>query len=197
MSQEILAQIEAQIGAYIQLTEEEKKAILGTIVVKKMAKGTDLLRAGMLTLNAYQVLAGCVRKYYLTEEGEDKTVDFFTEGQTAANFDTINNQVPSEYYLTCAEDCLLLVVNSEKERATYARFPRLESLSRIMLEQEIAKIQKRLTRYIMNSPEQRYEDLLEHRPDLLQRVPQYQLASYIGVKPESFSRIKRRYTKSK
>ncbi len=71
-------------------------------------------------------------------------------------------------------------------------FPHFESICRVAVEDELGKNQEKLASYIIKSPEERYLELLETRPDLLDRVPQYQLASYLGIKPESLSRIRKR-----
>jgi CRP-like cAMP-binding protein len=74
----------------------------------------------------------------------------------------------------------------------FQKFPHLEPASRMAVEEELGKSQDRLSNYIINSPEERYLQLLKTRPELLERVPQYQLASYLGVTPESLSRIRSR-----
>jgi DNA-binding MarR family transcriptional regulator len=77
----------------------------------------------------------------------------------------------------------------------YQKFPQIESLNRAMVEAIMAKQQDSLAEFKMTSPEQRYLNLLKNRPDLIQRVPQHQIASYLGVKPESLSRIRKRILK--
>ncbi|MEQ9166519.1 MAG: Crp/Fnr family transcriptional regulator, partial [Fulvivirga sp.] len=84
------------------------------------------------------------------------------------------------------------VLNYEKEKILYKLFPRLESICRVSMEDDLGKHQEMLASHITKSPEQRYLKLLNERADLLQRVPQYHLASYLGVKPESLSRIRKR-----
>jgi len=83
-------------------------------------------------------------------------------------------------------------MTQENELELFRRFPRFESLSRRALEEKLGNYQQMLANYIIKSPEERYIDLLENRPELLGRVPHYQLASYLGVKPESLSRIRKR-----
>ncbi|MBC8146372.1 MAG: Crp/Fnr family transcriptional regulator, partial [Bacteroidetes bacterium] len=82
-----------------------------------------------------------------------------------------------------------------KENNLYQKFPKLEALARSIMEKEMIKYQEMLMLYITDSPEQRYTKLLKNRPELLQRVPQHQIASYIGIKPESLSRIRKRILK--
>ena len=100
--------------------------------------------------------------------------------------------MPSSHYLDCCEDCTLLIGNRHKEDDLYKRFPRLEEVSRKIMLKTFEKQQRDMAAYITDSPEQRYIRLLKTGPELIQRIPQYQLASYIGVKPESLSRIKKR-----
>ncbi|MFZ4544064.1 MAG: hypothetical protein ACOYOA_08455 [Saprospiraceae bacterium] len=77
----------------------------------------------------------------------------------------------------------------------FKSFPRFETISRIVMETVFAEQMKFMTSYLTDSPEQRYLHLLNTRPNIFQRVPQYQIASYIGVKPESLSRIRKRMLK--
>jgi CRP-like cAMP-binding protein len=98
-------------------------------------------------------------------------------------------------YLECIEDCTLGLIPYEIEKELLSNFPRLETFARINLEQELVNYQEMLATYIISNPEQRYVNLLNRNAQLLQRVPLYQLASYIGVKPESLSRIRSRISK--
>ena len=87
---------------------------------------------------------------------------------------------------------MLTVVTPEEERRLFAQFPHFETISRAAVEEELGKTQEQLSSVLLRTPEERYRELLDTRPDLLDRVPQYQLASYLGVTPESLSRIRKR-----
>jgi hypothetical protein len=89
-------------------------------------------------------------------------------------------------------DSSLVVGNREKEESLYKRFPKFETVSRKVMEKVFAEQQEIMSSYTTDTAEQRYLKLLKSRPDLFQKIPQYQIASYIGVKPESLSRIKKR-----
>ena len=102
------------------------------------------------------------------------------------------NKKPSEYYVSCVEDCILVVSNPGMEEVIFAKFPRFETLCRLLSEELLASRQATFDDFKTSSPEQRYLNLLQTRPDLLQRVPQHQLASYLGIKPQSLSRIRKR-----
>lgn len=178
----------------ISLTEEQKRTIAELIYVKKFKKGTILLKPGNIPDSCYHVFKGCVRQYYLND-GEEKTAFFYTEDQSII----IGNPStkPVKYYLECVEDCTLSITTFENERELYRRYPQFETLCREGVEEELDKWKDVLATFMTTSPEERYLNLLENRPGLLDRVPQYQLASYLGVKPESLSRIRKRISVKK
>jgi CRP-like cAMP-binding protein len=173
------------------LNEEEATAINEYIPVRHFAKGTVLLKEGQVARNSYFILKGCVRHYYLVD-GEERTTFFYTEDQSVASMKSYINRVPADHYLACVEDSILAILNYDKEKELYKRFPKFESLCRVSMEEDFGHHQEILAGFITSSPEERYLRLLQSRPDLLNRVPQYLLASYLGVKPESLSRIRKR-----
>ncbi len=119
------------------------------------------------------------------------------EEEAISSLQSYHQKVPSKHYLQCVEDSRLAVLSYEKEQELFKRIDGFESLCRVSVEDELGAQQEKLSHFMMMSPEQRYLDLLEHRPELLQRIPQYHLASYLGVKPESLSRIRKRIANRK
>ena len=173
------------------LTIEEASAIAETMNLQQFKKGTVLLREGQISTNTYFVLEGCVRQYFLVD-GEEKTNNFFTEEQWVVSLNSFNPNLVSKHFLDCCEDSTLVVGNSQRADELYKNFPRLETISRKVMEKVFAEQQEIMGAYFTDTPEQRYLKLQQTRPDLFQRIPQYQIASYIGVKPESLSRIRKR-----
>lgn len=173
------------------LSDEEKIAITESMVVKNYKKGTVLLEEGKISTECYFVMEGCVRQYYVVD-GEEVTNNFFMEEQFVVSHLSFSQKIPANHYFGCCEDCSLVVANEQKEKGLYQRFPKFETISRMVVVKEFGEQQEAMASYITDSPEQRYLKLLKTRPDLFQRIPQYQLASYIGVKPESLSRIRKR-----
>lgn len=173
------------------LSNEEAQAILDSMVVKTCPKGTHLLMAGQVCTEAYFVLQGCVRQYYIVD-GEERSNGFFTEDEWVLSIQSMMNQTPADHFLVCAEDTTMVVGTEQREGDLYRRFPRFESISRMVMQKVLAEQQERFASHLTDTPEQRYLKLSKTRPDILQRIPQYHLASYIGVKPESLSRIRKR-----
>lgn len=182
----------AFIEQTMPLTDAERSAIEELNLFREFPKGSVLLRAGERSDEGYFVMKGCLRTYYVIG-GEEKTTAFFTESETLAP-PCVASGGPSELFVACVEDSIIAVSDQGMEREMFERFPRFESLCRILSERLLAKSQASLDAFKTSTPEQRYLHLLEHRPDLLQRVPLHQLASFIGVTPESLSRIRKRIT---
>jgi len=183
------------ISKYVSLTEEEKNVILSLDLFRSIKKGTILLKEGQKSKDSYFVLKGCMRTYYVLD-GEEKTTAFYTEME-ALTPPCVISKTPSEYYITCVEDTILLVSNADMEVEVNSKFPKFETLCKILSEEILAKQRIDFDEFKTSSPEQRYLNLLQKRPDLIQRVPQYQLASYLGIKPASLSRVRARIMEKK
>ncbi|WP_421826647.1 Crp/Fnr family transcriptional regulator [Larkinella sp.] len=183
------------ISKYISLTEDEKNAILSLDLFRSVKKGTILLKEGQKSQECYFVLKGCMRKYYIID-GEEKTTAFYTE-MDALTPHCVMNRAPSDYFISCVEDSILTVSNADMEVEINSKFPKFETMCGKLSEELLAKQQINFDEFKTSSPEQRYLNLLQNRPDLIQRVPQHQLASYLGIKPQSLSRLRARILEKK
>lgn len=183
------------ISKYIILTEEEKNAIVSLDPFRSIRKGTIVLKEGQTSKDSYFVLKGCIRTYYVLN-GEEKTTAFYTEMEVLTP-PCVINKTPSEYYISCLEDTILAFSNSDVEVEINSKFPKFELMCRKLSEEMLAKQRIDFDEFKNSSPEQRYHNLLAKRPDLIQRVPQHQLASYLGIKPQSLSRLRARILEKK
>lgn len=178
------------ISKYISLTDEEWNAIVSLDLFRTVKKGTILLKEGQKSKDSYFVLKGCIRTYYVLD-GDEKTTAFYTEME-ALTPPCVVSKTPSEYYVSCIEDCILSVSNSDMEVEINSKFPKFDIMCRVLSEELLAKQRIDFDQFKTSSPEQRYLNLIQKRPDLIQRVPQHQLASYLGIKPQSLSRLRAR-----
>lgn len=183
------------LSKYTIITKEIEKAISETTFIKHFKKGDILLKEGAISNECYFILKGCIRSYFL-KDGEEKTIEFYTEKQSVVP-SSYGTSLLSESYLECLENTIVSVGNPKLESETFKKYPSLESLSRIIAETIIIKQQESFTQFKTSTPEERYLSLLKTRPSLIQRVPQHQIASYLGIKPESLSRIRKRITNKK
>lgn len=173
------------------LSSIERTAILESLEECFVEKGRYLLHPNSTQSPTYFVIKGCIRQYYLIE-GEEHTTTFYTENQwlVAPSF-------PVEYYWEATEDSQLVIGTASKAHALYEQFPAFQQIAQQILEQALEQQQKWMAAFVIGSAEMRYKKIVATRSDLLQRVPQHQLASYIGVKPETLSRIRKRLAQQK
>lgn len=173
------------------LSAEEKQLLRQSTKVKIFKKGHILLSEGVTPRDNYFIIKGCVRQYHISK-GEDRISNFYIEEDWILPFTNVQNNGKSRYFLECVEDSHLVVANEYEGNEFLNRHHEFQSLSIKILEKEIIKQHNELSKYISETPEQRYLNLQKKNPDLLQRVPQYQISSYLGIKPESLSRIRKR-----
>ncbi|AHM62623.1 putative transcriptional regulator, Crp/Fnr family protein [Flammeovirgaceae bacterium 311] len=178
------------LSQYILLSEEEVQIIKKHNLIQEFKKNTILLKEGQVSTECYLVLKGCIRSYYLLD-GEEKTTEFFIENQPVTPVSYIK-KIPSEYYLSCMEDCILSIGSPEKTHHFLNEFPKFASLIGTISNDLLANHQMLFDDFKNLPPEKRYLKLIDTRPDLVNRVPQYYLASYLGIKPQSLSRIRKR-----
>ncbi|MCM3767061.1 Crp/Fnr family transcriptional regulator [Neobacillus niacini] len=184
------------MNEFTTLNEAEKRKISEAIKIKEFKKGTILLAQGDLrVVKCYFVLKGCVRQFFVDESGKEVTANFFTEEQAIPIVTDQMQAEPSKYSYTCLEDSMLVIGDFDSEQVMYDKYSQLETMTRKMMEISLREVQDEFAEFIKSTPEGRYKSIVNKRPQLLIRVPQHQLASYLGMTPESLSRIKKRLNK--
>jgi len=175
---------------FMKLSEEEVRLIENEDIIKSYKKDHVLLKEGEYADVCFLVLKGCVKRYYL-EDGEERIMEFYTENDPIAPASYINKE-PSEYFLSCIEPCLISTGTEERTQVFLQKFPRFLPIFLKIGDSLTAEKQASFDSFKNLIPEDRYQKLVETRPDLINRIPQYMIASYLGIKPESLSRIKKR-----
>lgn len=177
-----------------RLSASELETVLVNFQSLQVPRKNILLRAEKTAEEIYFIRKGCLRLYYI-KEGVDISAYFFTENMFAGAYDSFITQTRSRHYLETIEDCELLCITYQKFQQLFSEHPKMNELIRKILEERFVDLHNLFTSQILDSPEERYRNLLDHRPDLLSRIPQHQLATFLGVTPVSLSRIRNRISK--
>jgi CRP-like cAMP-binding protein len=158
---------------------------------REVRKGDYLFEEGSICPFIGFILQGCFRVFFL-KDGKEITFDFFCENRFIVDYESYFRQKPTRFYFQAVEPSTLLVLNDCSVNLLFERSSEGQRLQRIALETVFFRFRDQLLSLYTDKPEERYLHLLKAEPELVQRIPQYYLASYLGVEPESLSRLKRR-----
>ena len=183
----------AFLAQFVSLGDAERQLVRKLTRIERYPKGTLLLAEGDVARESWLVVQGCVRVFRRVD-GAERTVAFHTELHPAVP-PTFGTDAPSPLAFECLEDVVATASTREEEERGLAEHPAFESVCRVMGEALMARLQEAHVDVLTRTPEQRYLDLVARRPDLLQRVPQYHIASFLGIQPETLSRIRRRLSR--
>jgi len=175
----------------ITLSTAERDVVGSLSKEKTYKKGEFFLEEGRICKQVGYVVKGLMR-YYINHDGEEKTYDFSQENNYVCNYESFIPQEPSSKVIQALEDTDLLVISHTDLQLLYANVREGERFGRIAIEAVFLKLLQDLSSFYTETPEERYERFLKNHADLQQRISQYHVASYVGVKPQSLSRIRKR-----
>jgi CRP-like cAMP-binding protein len=180
------------IFEHVAVLEESDKKLLETIFTEvKIKKGDYFLKEGAINQNMGVIQEGLMR-FYIHKDGEEHTLEFSSRGSFVVEYQSFIEKTPSIQYIQAIEDTTLLITNSEGLQKIFNDIENGNKIFRILIELRFNEVVNQLLSVYIDKPEERYKKFLQKFPDLLQRIPQYYIASYVGVKPQSLSRIKKR-----
>lgn len=179
---------------FTDFNDSELEVIMPYFEFRKIKKKSILLEVGKISSEVFYLIKGCIR-LYCEKDGEELSTYFFTENMFAGSYDSFISRKPSKVAIETLEDTELLVLTYESQEKLYKVFPKMNEFIRKAIEQRFVLLHDLFISYLLNSPEERYLVLLKERPDLLQRIPQHQIASFLGVTRVSLSRIRNRLAK--
>jgi|GEM_PF-26493 len=159
-----------------------------------LVKGEHWLHAGDVCGHVGFVVSGLIHAYYIVQ-GEQVTQEFYFENTYATSYVSFLTGQPSQRYLQALDDTHLLILTREDLYRFYSGSQDAERMGRLIAEGAFMRFDNRTEQFLLKPPEQRYRDLLKDRPNVMQRVPQKLIASYLGIQPESLSRIRKRIAK--
>ncbi|GGB81963.1 DNA-binding protein [Flavobacterium suaedae] len=186
----MFSSILAHIRRFVPLNSEEEALLASLLEVREVKKKEHLLQAGEICKANYFVAKGCFRLYLITDKGAEQVIQFGIEDWWITDYAGLKSGKPSGFYVQAVEPSTVVVLNKEAEEELFDKIPQLERYFRQVLERAYSA---QLTRihYIFNmTGEEQYKLMNKHYPEFVQRVPQYMLASFLGITPEFLSMLR-------
>lgn len=178
------------INTHISLTEEEELFLLSKIVHKKYLKGQYIVQQGDICKNQYFIISGCTKTFYMDANGQEHIVLFAIEDWWTSDIGSFITQTPADFNIQCIENTELLQISFENTEELYVKIPKLERFFRKIIERALVASQKRIIRNFSLTAKERYLIFSNTYPKINNRIPQYMIASYLGITKEFLSKIK-------
>jgi CRP-like cAMP-binding protein len=179
-----------QIRKITDFSEEECSVFIPYLNQKTLKKGEYLLKEGQKVNEIAFIEKGALRIYYLSD-GKEINNHFFLDNEYAVSYLDFLKQRPSRYYIQALEDSQLLTFSSQSLQRAYDHSKNWERFGRIIAESVYAIATNRFESFLFLSAKERYLQMIKDYPRLIQRIPLYHLASYLGIERESLSRIRK------
>ena len=175
----------------IQLTEEEKLLSKSFFIPKKLRKKQYLLQEGDVSKYVAFVEKGILRQYKVDDKGNEHILQFAFEGWWIADHYSFLTGEPSLYNIDSLEDCELLLLTKQAEEQLLEKLPKFERFFRLLLQNNLIGTLQRLESSLSGTAEEKYNQLIQSCPTLAERIPQHMIASFLGITPETVSRIRK------
>lgn len=189
-----LQNLRNKILSYTKVDEKHLDYWLSFYEKIELKKGEVLISAGQVVTHFYYLDSGCIY-YYKMQDGEIKVLEFYTDDVFFTDLPSYVKAAPSRYFLRATENTTVYAIKKTDTEKSFDNSHQLERFGRLSMQEAFIKSYSRVERLNSRTNEERYLRLLEKRPGLLQRVPQYLIASYLGLTPVGLSKIRKRLGK--
>lgn len=178
------------INRVVTLTEEEEHKLTSLISTRKLLKGQYFLQQGDVCKYSGFVISGCTKTFYVDDEGQEHVIMFSIEDWWTSDMGSYITQKPADFNVQCLENTELIQFSYENQQEMMQEIPKLERFFRIIVQRALVASQKRIVRNMSMSAKDRYLFFRKEYPKMEQRIPQYLIASYLGITKEFLSKIK-------
>ena len=178
------------INKHISLTDEEASLLLSKINYRKYLKGQYIVQQGDVCKNNSFVISGCTKMFNMDNDGQEHIVMFSIKDWWSSDLGSFITQTPSDYNIQCIEPTEVIQFSYDNQEELFQEIPKFERFFRKILEKALVASQKRIVRNFSLTAKERYLNFKELYPTIEQRIPQYMVASYLGITKEFLSKIK-------
>ncbi|MCC7400995.1 MAG: Crp/Fnr family transcriptional regulator [Chitinophagaceae bacterium] len=185
------------ISRFIELTGEERDFFISSLKVKKLRKKQFLLQEGEVAQYQYFINRGCLRTYMINEKGQEHIIQFSIEGWWTGDIYSYLTQTPAKMNIDAIEDSELFCIDNSYMETLYRKIPKFERFFRLLIQNAFIANQSRIIESMSLTADERYCKFIERYPSMEQRLPLKYIASFLGITPESLSRIRSQNLKNR
>ncbi|OPC54281.1 Crp/Fnr family transcriptional regulator [Elizabethkingia bruuniana] len=177
-------------GKYLPLNEKESEALTSRLIEKRIKRRQFILQEGDTCKYFTYIVEGCFKMYGVDHSGTEYNLTFAAEDDWVADIDSLHNEKPSRLFIEAMEPSVILQISKGDLWYLYTNFPKFDRNFRVIIENRYIELQNRLLLTFSATAYERYENFLKQYPNLYNRVPNTQIASYLGITPEFLSKIR-------
>ena len=181
---------------FLPLDDEEMAFVEEVFKERRIKRRQFILQEGDISKFNTFVVEGCFRMYKVDENGKEHNLQFAIENWWIGDIQSFFTNEPSKLYIEAMENSIVLQIKKEDQFKLFVDYPKFNRIFRVLAENAMVSLQRRVLQNISSSAEERYLDFLERYPQLFNRISNIQIASYLGVTPEFLSTIRKKITKS-
>ncbi|TKC08820.1 Crp/Fnr family transcriptional regulator [Pedobacter frigoris] len=182
----------SHLKKYISLTDDEVVLLLSSVKPLDIKKKDFLIKEGQICKANYFVEQGLLRMFFINNKGIEQTTQFALENWWIADYMSLITQNNSHFYIQAVETSTIIAVEHHKQDELLKQIPQLERYFMLMMQRAYAAAQMRVKYFHVYSKEENYRQFVSLFPDFVQRIPQYMLASYLGLTPEYVSELRKK-----
>lgn len=182
---------------YLPFNHEETTLIVERITHRNIKRRQMILQEGFVCKHYFFVVEGCFKMYGIDNKGNEHNIQFAAEGDWIMDIGSFHTQKVSQLFIEAIESSKIIQIEREDLYFLYLNIPKLDRIFKVIVENKFVELQNRVLQTFSSTAEERYLDFLERYADLASRLPNTQIASYLGITPEFLSKIRRDLSKYK
>lgn len=175
---------------YLSFIEEEKRLIEERVKLIKVKRRQLILQAGYVCKHYSFVVKGCFKMYGIDDKGKEHNIQFAAEGDWIADIGSFHSKKSSQLFIEAIEPSVAIQIEQQDLYLLYLNIPKLDRIFKVIIENKYVELQNHVLQNISSTAQQRYLNFLEQYPHLANRLPNAQIASYLGITPEFLSKIR-------
>jgi CRP-like cAMP-binding protein len=176
---------------YLPFSPEEQELITSKFTLRNIKRKQMILQEGFICKHYFFVVEGCFKMYAIDEKGNEHNLQFAAENDWIADIGSFHSEKPSKLFIEALEASVILQVEQHDLYFLYTNIPKLNIIFKVITEHKFIELQNRVLQNISSTGQQRYLNFLEQYPKLASRLPNTQIASYLGITPEFLSKIRK------